>query len=304
MARVPSGSMSDWPGARRAHGLRGALARARAARAGGLSLAGRVWHEVWDDEIPDRAAALSYYLVFSMFPALLFLAALVGLLPWHLMDQLMEQLNEVLPSDVVRKTFAEIVSGARGGLLSAGFVLAFWTASSGMGAIMSALNAVNDLTDRRPWWRQRLVALGLTLAVACFTPAALALLLFGEQIGTAVAGWLGFGPVFAILWDILRWPAIVLLAGLGVGLVYQFAPAERHNWRWITPGAVLAVVSWIAMSVGLKLYVTTVGGYNKTYGSIAGVILTLLWLYLSGLVFLIGAEIDSEMRRAKTRASR
>jgi len=272
------------------------LARITAALARGADLAQRVWKEVWADEILDRAAALSYYLVFAMFPALLFLTALVGFLPWPLMDQLMGRLDETLPSDIVHKTFVEIAGGARGGILSLGIAVAFWAASSGMAAVMSALNAVYDIEDHRPWWRRRLVAFGLTLGCAVFAPAALILFVFGEQVGGGVAASLGLGPVFAFAWNWLRWPAAIALAALGIGLVYQFAPASRPGWRWMSPGALFAVAGWAVMSLGLRFYVTHLGNYSLTYGSIAGVMVTLLWLYLTSLALLVGAEIDAELR--------
>ncbi len=256
----------------------------------------RVWDQVWEDEILDRAAALSYYLVFALFPALLFLTALVGLLPWRLMDVLIEQLDRTLPSDIVHRTFLEIVNGARGGLLSLGFAGAFWAASSGMGALMNALNAVHEISESRAWWRQRLVALGLTLGVALFTLGSLGLLIFGEWLSAAAADVLGVGSFAAAVWDACRWGLTVGLAALGVRLVYQFAPAHRPRWRWMSAGAIFAVTTWILMSLALRFYVTNLGNYSVTYGSIAGVIVTLLWLYLMGLALLVGAEIDAELR--------
>ena len=260
----------------------------------------RVWDQLWEDEILDRAAALSYYLVFALFPALLFLTALVGLLPWRLMDVLIEQLDQALPNDLVHRTFLEIVNGARGGLISLGFVGAFWAASSGMGALMNALNAVHEINESRAWWRQRLVALGLTLGVAGFTLAALGLLIFGEWLSAIAAGTLGLGSVAAAVWDAFRWSLTIGLTAIGVRLVYQFAPAHRPRWRWMSAGAVFAVTCWILMSLALRFYVTHLGNYSVTYGSIAGVIVTLLWLYLMGLALLVGAEIDAELRGKST----
>jgi membrane protein len=253
----------------------------------------RVWAEIWIDELPDRAAALSYYLLFALFPALLFLTALLGFLPWPLMDQLMDWVDQSMPSDIVHQTFLEITGSAKRGVLSIGIVVAFWATSSGVAAIMSALNAVHDIADPRPWWRQRLVALELTCGLAVLAPGALVMLLFGEQIGNAAAAWLGLGPLFDVAWRLLRYPIAALLAAMGVALLYDFAPGCETRWRWLTPGALFAVGSWMVTSLGLRLYVSRVGNYSVTYGSIAGVILTLLWLYFIGLALLIGAEIDA-----------
>jgi membrane protein len=275
---------------------------------GAARLVQRVWSHLWADDVLDRAAALSYYLVFALFPSLLFLTALVGLLPWRLMDLLISQLDQALPSDVVHRTFVEITQGARGSLLSIGIAGSFWAASSGMVALMNALNAVNEITDSRPWWRQRLVAFGLTLGFALFTLGALVLLIFGEWLSDRLTDVFELGGIAADAWVAARWLGTIAFAALGVRLVYQFAPAHRPRWRWMSPGAVFAVSSWLLMSLGLRFYVSRLGNYSVTYGSIAGVILTLLWLYLTGLALLIGAEIDAELRaksalRARGRSS-
>jgi membrane protein len=255
----------------------------------------RLWDEIWEDEILDRAAALSYYLVFALFPMLLFLTALLGMMPFTLMDQLMGYLDRVLPSDVVRKTLGEITRGASGGVLSIGIIVALWSASSGMGAVMSALNVAYDATEGRPWWRRRLLAVSLTLGLALLVPTALLLIVFGERAGLALAVRQGLGPTFMMVWGVAQWTVIVLMVSWAVVVVYRLAPAIRLPWRSVVPGAVFAVAAWLLMSIGFKYYVTHVADYNATYGSIGGVILLILWLYLSGVVLLIGAEINSEV---------
>jgi membrane protein len=272
---------------------------------GGLTfreLARRVWDEFWEDEVLDRAAALSYYFLFALFPMLLFLTSVLGLLPGRLMDDLMTYADRVLPGDtaaLVRRTLVEIVRGANPGLLSIGVGAALWAASNGMVAIATALNIVLDVEDRRPWWKRRLIAVALTLGFSFFIPTALLLLVFGERIGTIVAGWIGLGTVFTVMWTLLRWPVIIGCVTIGIGLVFAVAPARRHAWHWLTPGSVFTVLGWLAMSVGLRVYVVHFGDYNAMYGSIGGVILLLLWLYLTGVILLVGAEIDSEISHAR-----
>jgi membrane protein len=280
-------------------------------RLGGLSLrqlASRVWNEVWADEIPDRAAALSYYFMFAVFPTLLFLTTLIGMLPGpRLLDQLMGYLDRVLPPDafsLVGKTLDEITEGARGGLLSLGAVAALWGASSGMGSIITALNVAYDARDARAWWKQRILAVGLTVAFSVFTLAGLVVLVFGEFIGRAVADTVGLGDVFRVTWTAARWPLATLGVLTGIALVYYLAPAVRQRWYWVTPGSVFAVALWLAVSTALRLYVAHFGNYNKTYGSIGGVILLLLWFYLSGLALLVGAEVNAEIARAASRRAR
>jgi membrane protein len=272
---------------------------------GGLSaqqLARRVYRRVSEDEILDRAAGLSYYFAFALLPSLLFLTVLVGLLPFpDLMDQLLGYADRMLPGDaasLLRKTLAEIVSGASGGLLSIGVVAALWAASSGMLSIMTALNVAYRVGEQRPWWTSRLIAIGLTVGFSLFTLTALLLLVFGGRIGEAVARQVGLGPLFTLAWTLLQWPVVLFLALTGLALVYYLAPAAGRRWHWITPGAAFALGAWLVMSSALKLYVTYFANYNATYGSIGGVILLMLWLYVSGLALLVGAEIDSAVDEA------
>lgn len=274
-------------------------------RLGGLSvreLAARVWQEIGDDEIVDRAAALSYYFVFALFPMLLFLTALLGMVPnVRLMEQLMEYLAGALPPDAASLTarvLNEVMKGAHGGLLSVGALAALWAASAGMDSIMTALNAAYDVVDTRPWWKRRLMAIGLTVVFAGFTLTALILLVLGPEIAQAIARWVGLGSVFTTVWNTIRWPVALLLALVGVGLVYYLAPAVRQRWYWVTPGSAVAVGGWLVASIGLRLYVTRFANFNATYGSIGGAMLLLLWLYLTGLMLLVGAEVNAEIAKA------
>ncbi len=280
-------------------------------RLGGLSvreLARRVARGVVADEVADRAAALSYYFVFALFPTLLFLTALFGFLPVpDLMGRLMAYAREVLPGDaapMVERILGEITASRQGGLLSLGALAALWSASSGMASVMAALNVVHEVEDARPWWKRRLVAVLLTLAFSLFLVAALALMVFGPVLGAALASALELGRVVTLVWDVLGVPIAMLLALVGVGLVYGLAPAAPRSWRWVTPGSVLAVALWLVMSTALRLYVSRLGDYSATYGSIGGVILLLLWLYLTGFVLLVGAEVDAEIERAAAGRSR
>ncbi len=265
----------------------------------------RIWLKIWEDEVPGRAASLSYYFLFALFPSLLFVTAFVGLLRTPvLMNALMEYLGTILPEDaasLLARTLAEAVAGASGGLLSVGALAALWAASSGTLSIMAALDVAYKLPERRTWMRRRLIALALTLVLTVFTLGALVLLVFGERIGEAVARRVGLGPLFRASWAVLQWPVAVVLALTGIALVYCLAPARRRPWRWITPGSVFALTTWVAMSLGLRVYVHYFGAFNATYGSIAGVILLMLWLYGSGMALLVGAEIDFEADRARSR---
>jgi membrane protein len=272
---------------------------------GGLTvvqLARRVWREIGEDEVADRGAALAYYFLFALFPALLFLTTLLGLLPIpNLIDSLMAYVSRALPPDaasVTEKTLREIVGGARGGLLSIGVLGALWAASNGMVSITTALNAVYGVPESRPFWKRKALAIGLTLLFSVFILTALVLMVFGPKIGETVASRVGLGAAFTLVWNVVSIPIVVLLVSIGVALVYYLAPAVEQTFRWVTPGSALAVVLWLAISAGLRWYVTHFADYNATYGSLGGAILLMLWFYLSGVTLLVGAEVNAEIEHA------
>jgi membrane protein len=279
-------------------------------RLGGLSpreLARRVWNEIGEDETMDRAAALSYYFMFALFPTLLFLTALLGLLSSpSLIDTLIAYLGQVMPSDaysMFTKTLAEVLRGARSSLVSVGALAALWAASAGMDSIMTALTTAYDAYDPRPWWKRRLVSIGLTLVFATFTLTALVFLVVGPQLAETLADFVGLGAIFTTVWTVVRLPVALFLVLVGVGLVYYLAPPIRQRWYWVTPGSAVAVLGWVGASAGLRAYVAQFTNYNATYGSIGGVILLLLWLYLTGLMLLIGAEVNAEIAKAARAAA-
>jgi membrane protein len=272
---------------------------------GGLTvraLAGHVWERIVADELLDRAAALSYYFLFALFPMLLFLTALLGLLPVPgLMDRLLRYGEEVLPPDaasVLARTLAELERGARGGLVSAGAGAALWGASRGVRSVIRTLNVVYRVARPRPWWRRLIVSVVLTAAFGLFTTAALLFLVFGERVGAAIAAWAGLGPLFTASWRILQWPLGMLFILVGIDLVYHLAPPVRRPWYWLTPGSAFALAAWLLTSIALRFYVVWFPSANATYGSIGGVILLLLWLYLSSVALLVGAAINAVIAAA------
>lgn len=271
---------------------------------GGVSLrefARRVWTAAMADGIPDRAAALSYYFLFALFPTLLVLTALLGMLGTpHLMERLMSYGDAVLPSDVaslLSKTLQEIVHGAGGGVLSVGIAGALWGASRGVRSVIVALNVVYAVKAPRPWWRRQVVSVALTVAFCGITLTALLLLAFGERIGHAVAAWAGLGDVFTSVWALAQWPIAIFLGIVGMDLTYHLAPATRARLTWLSPGAVFALTGWVAASLGMRAYVGNFADYNATYGSIGAVILLMVWLYLVAVMLLVGAEINAVIAR-------
>jgi membrane protein len=275
---------------------------------GGLSLrelARRLWHESQEDEILGRAAQLSYYVLLALFPALIVLTALMGLLSVQsYMPELMSYLRNVLPGDalsMVERFLGQVAEGSGANLVSFGGLGAIWASSSGVTAIMEALNVVYDVKeDPRPFWRIRLTAILLTIGLAGFVICSVALVLYGEHIAAWIASWVGLGPLFTRAWIVLQWPVIIALMLTVVACVYYFCPGIEQDWRWVSPGSVFAVGMWIVVSLGFKAYVENFGNYNAVYGSIAGVVVMMLWLYMSGAVLLLGGEINAEIEHAAT----
>jgi membrane protein len=272
---------------------------------GGLrvkELATRVMKEVREDDCLGWAAQLAYYLLFAVFPFLLFVTALLGFVPIpNLMERLIGGLAAVLPGEAVtllQDNIRQLVTEQKGGLLSFGILAALWSSSSAVVAITAALNQAYDVEEGRPWWKVRGIAVLLTMGLSLFVLLAVVLLIFGPQLGGGLATLVGLGRVFEILWNILRWPVSAGFLIVALALVYYWAPDVEQKWQWITPGAVCAVMATLLASLGFSLYVNSFGSYNKTYGSLGAVIIFLTWLYLTGLCVLVGGEINAEIEHA------
>jgi len=261
-----------------------------------------LWEESQKDEILGRAAQLAYYFLLALFPALLFLTALMGLFPLdQAMPELMEYLRTVLPADalsLLEKYLDNVVKGSSGDILSLGLLGALWASSSGVTAIMEALNVVYGAHETRPYWKVRLIATLLTVGLAWFIIVSITLILYGARIGEWIADMVGLGWLFLIAWHILQWPVAVMLMLFALAIIYYVCPDVEHDWRWVTPGSVCAVSLWVGVSLGFKAYVDHFGNYNAAYGSIAGVIVLMLWLYLTGVVMLLGGEINAQIEHA------
>jgi membrane protein len=259
--------------------------------------------EINRDNVLGLAAQLAFYFFLALFPALLFLVALLGYLPIdNLLAELLAALGSVAPDDAVallRRQLDQLANGGSGGLVTIGIGGAVWSSSAAMVAIIDALNRAYDVEEWRSWWKRRGLAVLLTLALALFIVLAMLLVLAGPD----VAGWLarraGFGPAFDSAWRVARWPLMIFLIVLGVDLVYHFAPNRRRAWAWLTPGSLLATALWLASSFGFKFYVSRFGSYNVAYGAIGGVIVLLLWFYVSAFAILVGAEINGLIERRR-----
>lgn len=272
---------------------------------GGLSvktLARLVYAELSKDDVWGYAAQLAYYFLFSLFPFFIFLAALLAYIPVpDLMEQIMTLVRDFVPKeagDIIEDNVIELVSRPRGGLLSFGILLALWSASSALAAIGECLNRAYGVKESRPYWKVRGLAMILTVGLAVLIISSMVLLIFGPQLGGVIADRFGVGSAFDIAWSYFRWPLVVFLMILTVALIYYFTPDVEQEWRWITPGSVISVLAWIAMSLLFGYYVENFGQYDKTYGSIGAVIVLLTWMYLSGFFLLLGGEINAEIEHA------
>jgi membrane protein len=198
----------------------------------------------------------------------------------------------------VREQIQLIARGGHIGLLTFGALGALWSSSSAMNAIVDTLNRAYGIREARSWWRVQALAIVLTIVMSVFVLVAFTLVVAGPEIAEQFATRHGLGPLFEWAWKILQWPVVFLLISEGFACVYYFAPDAEQRWSWILPGAHLATGLWLSISLGFRVYVTHFGHFNKMYGTIGGVIVMLLWFYLSGLVLLVGAEFNSEIEHA------
>ena len=272
-------------------------------------LAKRVWNEMNADDVWGRAAQLSYYFLLALFPLLLVMMALLGIFAdkgTELRNNLIAYLSEVMPAsagELVKSTVEELSNASGAGKISFGLLATVWAASNGMGAISETLNTAYNVKETRPYWKTRLVAIGLTAALALLIVTALALLLYGFQIADAIAIKAGLGDAFTITWKIVQWPIILLFILVGFNLIYYFAPdLKEQEWKWVTPGAAIGVVLWLLVSFGFKTYLTYFNSYSATYGSLGGLIIMMLWFYFTGMAIMIGGEINSEIENAAAKA--
>jgi membrane protein len=278
-------------------------------RRGGLAwgrLLVRVWREMQSAQLSGRCAELAYYFLLSLFPLLLFLTTLLGYLagPDSLLHHvLFLYLGRVSPSPEVtallHNTLNQVVAGRGGAKLSLSLLAALWVAADGMLAAGRTLNSVGGLEERRPWWQRRLVAVGLTMGFSVIVVCALIVLFLGHSIGVALANSFGNRPAFLGVWHLLRWPVALVFVVLSFDAIYNFAPdwGPRDRRPWGTPGAVVGVGLWLAGSFGFHLYLVEVRSYAMTYGSLAVVIVLMLWFYLTAFAILIGGEVNTVISR-------
>lgn len=249
-----------------------------------------------DDELSTYASALAFQLFFSLFPFLLFLIALIGVLDaQQFFDWLHDQAELVLPQEalgLVDPVIAQLQT-QQAGLFSFGILLALWTASAAVRSTMAAMNRAYGVEDGRPAWKLIPLSVLYTIAIAIALLLAAALMVTGPQAMSWLAEWVGLESVMVTIWAWVRWPLAVLMLTAVVAAVYYLAPDVKQEFRFITPGSVLAVVVWIAASLAFGFYAQNFADYNATYGGIGAIIVFLLYLYISSAVLLFGAELNA-----------
>lgn len=263
---------------------------------GWWELTKEVWKASYEDDVFARAAQLGFYFLLALFPALLGVTALIGMLPSQVvLPTVMPYAQQILPSEsliLVERYMEQVFQGSGRGVFSLSLLGSLWAASWGMMAIIHTLNAVYGVRETRPLWRIGVTALLLTLGAAVFVISSLILILAGEQVSQWAVTLTGKEWWATQVWPIMQWPVIVLLLLIAINLIYYWAPNSDHTWQWINPGSILAVSLWIILSLGLKIYVENVINYNIVYGSITGFIILMLWLYVGGLTLLLGGELN------------
>lgn len=274
---------------------------------GGLTLSQltrRVVHGIQEDDIFGRASELAYNFLLALFPLLLFVLTLFGLFASRsseLQSSLLSYFADFLPPSafqLLKAITIEMAANATSGKLTFGIVLTLWFASGGTSSMISTLDAIYHVCQSRGWFRGRLIALGLTIAILVLLITSLFIVLVGGHFTDWIGMKLHLTSIVMIAWKGLQWAAVVLFLTLSFSLIYYFGPSlEQRRWHWITPGSIFGGCLWLAASAGLRVYLHFFNTYTATYGSLAAMMILLVWLYVTGLAFLIGGEINAQIER-------
>jgi len=266
-----------------------------------MELARRVLRGLVEDELFTRAAALSFYFIFALFPVTLSLMAILGLfaqtheLPTallHPFGQLAPQSALALVEDTVRRELGQHSSGWK---LVLGLLLALWSGANGVSSIMDALCRSYRVRDSRAYWKRMLIAIGLTGILSGLTIAALGIVLYGGDLVELVGARVGLSRVAILMWEAASWPIALCFVLFSLAVINYVGPDVQLRWRWTTPGSVMGVLSWVASSLLLRAYLHFFNTYSRTYGSLGAVMILLIWLYLTGLAILMGGKINAEI---------
>ncbi|MEV6017780.1 YihY/virulence factor BrkB family protein [Streptomyces sp. NPDC051997] len=268
-------------------------------------VAWRTVKEFRDDELADRAAALTYYGVMSLFPALLVVVSVLGVMGERVTDRLLKSVGDLAPGparDILRDAVSQLGhSGGTGGVLAiVGLLAALWSASGYVGAFIRASNAVYDLPEGRPVWKITPLRLGLTVTLMLLLTGSAVIVVFTGPLAERAGAAVGLGKAMITAWSIVKWPVLLVFVELMIALLYWAAPnVSGRGFRWSSPGSVVATLIWLTASAGFAVYAAGFGSYNKTYGTLAGAIVFLVWLWLTNLAILLGLEFDAELARQR-----
>jgi len=275
---------------------------------GGLTfwqLTGKVIHGIQEDDLFGRASELAYNFLLALFPLLLFMLTLFGLFASRsneLQSSLLSYFADFLPPSafqLLKAITIEMAANATSGKLTFGIILTLWFASGGMSSMISTLDAVYHVRESRGWLWGRVIALGLTIAILTLLMTSLFIVLVGGHFSDWIAIKLHLTSIILIVWKVLQWVSVVLFLTLSFSLIYYFGPSlEQRRWHWMTPGSIFGAFLWLAASAGLRVYLHFFNTYTATYGSLAAIMILLVWLYVTGLSFLIGGEINAQIERA------
>jgi membrane protein len=275
---------------------------------GGLNfrqLGKRVLDEIDDNNLMGRASELAYNFLLALFPMVLFLLALFGLFAGRgveLRNHLLFYLSRMLPPsafDLLNRTIDEVITGRSGGKLTFGILLTLWAAAGAVTSMISALNGAYHVHDSRPWWKVRIRAVIITVAISGLAITALAVVLIGGPAADFVAARVHLHTATLVAWKVLQWPAAVAFMMITFSLVYYFGPdlKEKH-WYWVSPGSIFGVLVWLAGSGAFRGYLHFFNTYSNTYGSLGAAIILMIWLYVTAFAFLIGGEINAAIEHA------
>lgn len=261
--------------------------------------------EFKDDELTDRAAALTYYSVLSLFPALLVLVSLLGVAGRSATDKVLQNVGKLAPGaarDIITRAVEQLQgSGGTGSVMAiVGLVLAIWSASGYVAAFIRTANAVYDVPEGRPVWKVLPVRVAVTVVLMVLAVVSALIVVFTGSLARQAGTTLGIGDTALTVWSIAKWPVLVILVTVMIAILYWATPnAKVRGFRWITPGSFLALLIWLLASAAFAFYVANFASYNKTYGTMAGVIVFLVWLWISNLAILLGLEFDAETARQR-----
>ncbi|HEX6472819.1 MAG TPA: YihY/virulence factor BrkB family protein [Streptosporangiaceae bacterium] len=268
----------------------------------------RIRHEFQDDNLSDWAAALTYYGVLSIFPAMLVVVSVVGLSGKSVSQDLIKNVGTLAPGavkQVLTHALTELQHGRAGAGLVAilGVIAAVWSASGYVGAFMRASNAIYDVPEGRPIWKTLPLRIAITVVTLILVAISAIAVVITGPLARRVGDLIGAGGPAVTAWDIAKWPVLLIVINFLFALLYWASPNAKQGFRWVTPGGVLALLVWLIASAGFALYVANFGSYNKTYGSLAALIIFLIWLWISNLAILLGAELNAELERGRAIAA-